>query len=104
MRFKIARKLGADEIVNASHEDVVKRVRDLTGGLGADIVVETANSPSVLSSAIDMAAAQGSGCSFRPLSRGNDQPREPLEERAYSFRRCGIGSTPVCTGHEVGGM
>jgi threonine dehydrogenase-like Zn-dependent dehydrogenase len=58
-RFEIARKLGADEIVNASHEDAAQRVRDLTGGLGADIVVETANSPSVLSSVIDMAAARG---------------------------------------------
>ena len=59
IRFEIARKLGADEIVNASHEDAAKRVRDLTGGLGADIVVETANSPSVLPFVIDMAAARG---------------------------------------------
>jgi threonine dehydrogenase-like Zn-dependent dehydrogenase len=58
-RFEIAEKLGADHIINGSREDVVKRVRDLTDGLGADIVVETANSPKVLPLAIDMAAAKG---------------------------------------------
>ena len=58
-RFEIAEKLGADHIINGSREDVVKRVRDLTNGLGADIVVETANSPKVLPLAIDMAAARG---------------------------------------------
>src|SRR5512138_1718369 len=35
-RFEIARKLGADHIVNGSKEDVVKRVKELTGGIGCD--------------------------------------------------------------------
>jgi len=58
-RFEIAEKLGADHIVNASKEDVVKRVRELTNGLGADIVVETANHPSTVSLAVNLAAARG---------------------------------------------
>lgn len=58
-RFEIAKRLGADHVVNASREDPVKRVRELTGGLGTDIVVETANSPTVVPLAIDMAAARG---------------------------------------------
>ena len=58
-RFEIAKKLGADHIVNASKEDVVKRVRQLTNGLGADIVVETANHPSTVSLAVNLAAARG---------------------------------------------
>ncbi|MFB3819598.1 MAG: zinc-binding dehydrogenase [Candidatus Methylomirabilales bacterium] len=58
-RFEIARRLGADHIVNGSREDVVKTVRDLTGGLGADIVVETANHPSTVALAVNLAAARG---------------------------------------------
>jgi threonine dehydrogenase-like Zn-dependent dehydrogenase len=58
-RFEIAKKLGADHIVNGSKEDVVKRVRELTDGLGADIVVETANHPSTVPLAVNLAAARG---------------------------------------------
>jgi len=58
-RFEIAKKLGADHIVNGSREDVVKRVKELTGGRGCDIVVETANHPSTASLAINLAAAYG---------------------------------------------
>src|SRR5512137_978274 len=58
-RFELAKTLGADHIVNASKEDVVKRVRELTDGLGADIVVETASHPSTVPLAVNLAAARG---------------------------------------------
>jgi threonine dehydrogenase-like Zn-dependent dehydrogenase len=58
-RFEIAKKLGADYIVNGSKEDVVKRVKELTNGLGCDIVVETANHPSTVGQSIDLATAYG---------------------------------------------
>ena len=58
-RFKIAEKLGADHTINASNEDVVQRVRELTDGLGADIVVETANSPEATRMAIEIAGSRG---------------------------------------------
>ncbi len=35
-----ARKLGATHTVNSTREDVVERVRELTGGFGADVVIE----------------------------------------------------------------
>jgi threonine dehydrogenase-like Zn-dependent dehydrogenase len=58
-RFEIAKKLGADTIVNGSKEDVVKRVKEITKGVGVDIVVETANHPSTVPLAINLAAARG---------------------------------------------
>ncbi len=58
-RLEIAKRLGADHTVNGSKEDVVQRVRELTGGLGVDIVVETANHPSTVPLAINLAAARG---------------------------------------------
>jgi len=58
-RFEIARTLGADHIINSNREDVVKRVREATDGLGADIVVETASSPAVIPLAMEAAAARG---------------------------------------------
>jgi len=58
-RLEIAKRLGADYVVNGSREDVVRRVRELTGGLGCDIVVETANHPSTAGLAIELASAYG---------------------------------------------
>lgn len=40
MRCDLARRLGADIVVNASEEDPVARVRSLTGGAGADVVID----------------------------------------------------------------
>ncbi|MCX8117052.1 MAG: alcohol dehydrogenase catalytic domain-containing protein [Desulfobacterota bacterium] len=58
-RFEKAKELGADHILNVQREDVVQRVRELTEGLGADIVVETASSPAVIPLTIEVAAAKG---------------------------------------------
>jgi S-(hydroxymethyl)mycothiol dehydrogenase len=40
-----ARDFGATHTVNASTEDVVARIRELTGGFGADVVVEAVGRP-----------------------------------------------------------
>jgi threonine 3-dehydrogenase len=39
-RLAIARALGADVAINAKDEDVVARLRHLTGGVGVDVVLE----------------------------------------------------------------
>jgi len=39
-RLNFAKRLGADETINAGKENVVERVRQLTGGYGADVVIE----------------------------------------------------------------
>lgn len=43
-RLETAKKLGADEVVNASECDAVARIMELTDGEGADVVIETAGS------------------------------------------------------------
>ena len=58
-KFEIAKDLGADHIVNASAVNPVEVVRELTGGMGTNIVVETASSPKATSLAIDLAAPRG---------------------------------------------
>jgi len=39
-KLALARELGADHTIDVEHEDVRARVRELTGGRGADVVVE----------------------------------------------------------------
>ncbi len=44
-KLEWARRFGATQTVDASHEDPVDAVRQLTGGTGADLVVEAVGSP-----------------------------------------------------------
>ena len=40
LRCRIARECGADEVINVMETDSVEAIKDLTGGRGADVVVE----------------------------------------------------------------
>jgi 2-desacetyl-2-hydroxyethyl bacteriochlorophyllide A dehydrogenase len=58
-KLAIARKLGADIVIDASKTDVVQQVKELTEGLGADIVVEAAGSEESFNAASDMIKHNG---------------------------------------------
>jgi L-iditol 2-dehydrogenase len=58
-RLEVGKTLGADVIVNVKNEDPVKIVRELTDGLGADLVVECSGDGIAVQQAIDMAARGG---------------------------------------------
>ncbi|GAA4367898.1 zinc-binding dehydrogenase [Agromyces bauzanensis] len=57
-RLELAKGFGADHIVDISaiesSRDRVKRVRELTGGRGADVVVEVVGSPAVIDEGLKM--------------------------------------------------
>ncbi len=44
-KLEWARKFGATETVNGKTEDVVERIKELTGGFGADVVIEAVGRP-----------------------------------------------------------
>ncbi|HYI97840.1 MAG TPA: zinc-binding dehydrogenase [Bryobacteraceae bacterium] len=89
----MARELGADYVIDASQEDPVARIKDLTGGNGADVVFECAGgSPkqglagiASLTQAIDAVRSGGSiiGVSFfgAPVSL----PIDLLRERSIRY-------------------
>jgi len=52
-RLSLAKKLGADEVVNAAQEDPVKRVKALTGGRGADLAADFSGSHQAQTNAVD---------------------------------------------------
>jgi putative phosphonate catabolism associated alcohol dehydrogenase len=57
-RLELARRFGADEVVDLgvlrSREERVERVRELTGGIGADVCVEVAGIPGVVQEGVEM--------------------------------------------------
>ena len=61
-RLAIGRELGADRVINIADENAVDVVRQLTGGIGADYVVECAGTEATVNQAIHMANRGGKIC------------------------------------------
>ncbi len=73
MRLELARRFGADEAIDVSSSDArarIDKVRSLTGGWGADVVVEVVGSPEVVPEGIKMLGRGG-----RYLELGNINPK-----------------------------
>jgi L-iditol 2-dehydrogenase len=68
-RLAIGRELGADRIININDEDAVAVVKQLTGGIGADHVVECAGNEATINQAIHMTNRGGKIClaAFRTI-------------------------------------
>src|SRR5471030_199437 len=61
-RLAIGKELGADRVINIAEEDAVEVVKQLTGGIGADYVVECAGTEATVNQAIHMANRGGKIC------------------------------------------
>ncbi len=61
-RLAIGRELGADRVVNVAREDAAEIVKKLTGGIGADYVVECAGTEATVNQAIHMTSRGGKIC------------------------------------------
>jgi L-iditol 2-dehydrogenase len=61
-RLAIGKELGADRVINISEENAVDVVKQLTGGIGADYVVECAGSEATIDQAIHMTNRGGKIC------------------------------------------
>jgi len=58
-RLEVAAKLGADETINGGNEDVIERIRKLTGGYGADVAIEAIGLPATWEQALKLAKKGG---------------------------------------------
>jgi L-iditol 2-dehydrogenase len=61
-RLAIGRELGADRVIHIAEENAVDVVKDLTGGIGADYVIECAGTEATVHQAIHMANRGGKIC------------------------------------------
>ncbi len=73
--FAVSRAYGATDCVNVAQADPVTAIRELTGGLGADIVIETSGFPA--SSAIVLDAVRKEG-KVAHIGWANDLPPLPV--------------------------
>jgi threonine dehydrogenase-like Zn-dependent dehydrogenase len=58
-RLEVAREMGATGTIDAGGHDVAEAVRDLTGGIGADIVIDAGNTARTFNLALEVARDKG---------------------------------------------
>lgn len=71
-RLQIAQQLGAEEIINANQEETVEKVKQLTGGYGADVVIEAIGLPATWEQALRMVRKGGTVLEFGGCPPGTD--------------------------------
>jgi L-iditol 2-dehydrogenase len=71
-RLQLARKLGADEIINAKQVDTVEKTKELTDGYGADVVIEAIGLPATWEQALRMVRKGGTVLEFGGCPPGTE--------------------------------
>ena len=59
VRLKMAKEMGADRTINVQKEDPVSMVKESTGGIGADLVIELSGSPAAITQGLRMVRTHG---------------------------------------------
>jgi threonine dehydrogenase-like Zn-dependent dehydrogenase len=62
VRLAKARQLGFETVLNVAEADPLTVVRDLTNGLGADLVIEASGSPRAIATTVDLVRKRGRIC------------------------------------------
>lgn len=78
-KLAVSRQYGATDIIDNASEDPLQRVLDLTGGRGADVVIEAVGHPSVLELAMKLVARVGRIVQFGFAAEHAKAQIEPFE-------------------------
>jgi L-iditol 2-dehydrogenase len=99
-RLRMAKDFGADDSINSAETDVIKSVRELTGGKGADVVI-TANPVAVTQiQALEIAKKSGRVAFFGGLPHGGSTV--PLDTNLIHYKGLFvIGTTGFAPRHHI---
>ena len=86
-RRETARSLGAEELVDPAAGDVAEQIRELTGGRGADALIEASGNPAAMATTL-LAAGYGARITNVGINVGNEQPARLglIVEKSLSIR------------------
>lgn len=89
LRLDKARALGFDTVLNVAKTNLAQTVMDLTGGLGADLVVECSGAPAAIAGTVDLIRKKGRICAIG-LTGGRtvDFPWEKAAFRVADIHFC----------------
>ena len=89
LRLDKARELGFETVLNVAKENLAQTVMDLTGGIGADLVVECSGAPAAIAGTVDLIRKKGHICAIG-LTGGRtvDFPWEKAAFRVADIHFC----------------
>lgn len=86
-RLESAKAVGADFLVDAGKEDQIARVRELTDGRGADVVIEAVGQPKTWEAAVEMTRKAGTCMLFGGSPAGT---RFSIDTRRFHYEELTI--------------
>ena len=89
IRLEMAKRMGADEVIDFTQEDVIAKIRSLTGGRGADVAIEALGTQATFENCLRSVRPAGTVSSLGVYS---DKVTVPLEPFVY-----GIGDVDILT-------
>ena len=93
-RLEIGKKLGAAHVINVRNEDAVKKVRELTGGIGAHYVLECSGAENAINDASAMIRRGGKiGLAAFPSKPVTVDIANLVRNNAYIFATRGEGKS-----------
>ncbi len=87
-RLKLAEKFSPDHIIDASQEDPREKVKEITGGKGADVVIVACSSPQAQGEALGMVGVRGRVSFFGGLPR--DKSRVTLDTNIIHYQEVSV--------------
>lgn len=64
LRLDKARELGFETVLNVARDNLAETVKSLTGGIGADLVIECSGSPAAIAGTVELARKKGKICAI----------------------------------------
>lgn len=98
-RLAQAAQFGCDLLVDSSREDLAARVKQATGGLGADVVIVAAPAAQPQEIALDLVRKRGTVCLFASLPVG--QSMLQLDSRKIHYGEVRVIGSSDSTGDHV---
>ena len=98
-RLKRAEAFGPDETINAANTDPVEKVRELTDGKGAEVVITATPAPVAVVQAVEMARQGGRILVFGGLPKDNSKPGVDINTLHYNALHM-IGNTIFAPRHQ----
>lgn len=84
-RLDVAKKLGADHVINVSEEDPLARIREITGGLGVDVALDCTAGAGTIPVLLGIEALKRKGGTLLIQGEVNDFPNFPLGKIANKY-------------------
>jgi L-iditol 2-dehydrogenase len=98
-RLAQAAQFGCDFLIDSSREDLVQRVKQATGGLGADVVIVAAPAAQPQEVALDLVRKRGTVCLFASLPVGHSMLQ--LDSRKIHYGEIRVIGSSDSTGQHV---